>query len=214
MAPTKHLLKAIAVTAELTDTALSEMAARVMAQDLARYPDAWVMPALVRCRRELRGRLTLAEVLARLDDGRPGAEEAWALIPKDEATTSVWTDEMREAYAVCAPLLSEGDAVAARMAFKEAYLRNMQRARDEARPPVWTATLGQDPHGREAVLLEAATKKRLTLPYVKALLPPATNASPQLQAVVQTVVKEITTQNSLSNGDSTRHCHPKKSAAN
>ncbi|MGE5522594.1 MAG: hypothetical protein ACM3SS_02685 [Rhodospirillaceae bacterium] len=192
MAVSERLLQAIAVTAELTGTALSEVAARVMAQDLARYPEAWVFPALVRCRRELRSRMTLAEVLARIEDGRPGPEEAWALIPKDEAKTSVWTDEMREAYAACGPLLAEGDAVAARMAFKEAYAAAVQKARDAATPPTWTATLGHDPHGREHVLLEAVARGRLTLPYAQKLLPHLTNPTPQLQALIDAAPKRLT----------------------
>ena len=71
--PSKALLQAIAVTAELTGTQLSEGAARVLAADVAPYPEKQVMGALVRCRKELRGRLTVADIIARLDDGRPGA---------------------------------------------------------------------------------------------------------------------------------------------
>lgn len=179
---TEQLLQAIAVTAELTGTTLSEPAARVMAQDLARYPEQWVMAALVRCRREIKGRLTLSEILSRLDDGRPGMEEAWAMLPKDEAATAVWTDEMRDAYAVALPLLAD-DPIASRMAFKEAYLRNVQKARDEAKQPVWTATLGHDPHGREHVLLEAVAKGRLALPYAQRLLPHMDQLSPALLAL-------------------------------
>ena len=84
MKPSSKLNEAIAVTAELTGTVLSKVAAQVMAEDLARYPEAQVMGALTRCRRELKGRLTIADVISRLDDGRPGVEEAWAMLPKDE----------------------------------------------------------------------------------------------------------------------------------
>ena len=71
MQPTENLLKAIAVTAELTDTDLSESAARVMAEDLAVFPENQVLGALVKCRRELKGRLRIGDVIDRLDDGRP-----------------------------------------------------------------------------------------------------------------------------------------------
>ena len=75
------ILKAIAVTAELTGTELSEAALRVMAGDLDTYPEAAVLRALDRCRRELKTRLTLAAALERIEgqDGRPGADEAWAI---------------------------------------------------------------------------------------------------------------------------------------
>lgn len=177
--PSEELLKAIAVTAELTGTQLSAAAARVMADDLATYPEHQVMGALTRCRRELKGRLTVADVVSRLDDGRPGAEEAWAMLPKDEATTAVWTEEMTTAYGVAAPLIGE-DNVAARMAFKEAYLSAVTKARGEGRPVKWTATLGHDVHGREAVLREAVKHGRLFAEYVSALLPHRDDPAPSV----------------------------------
>jgi hypothetical protein len=72
MKASSRLSEAVAVTLELTGTTLSEVAARMMADDLARYPEQQVMGALTRCRRELKGRLTIADVISRLDDGRPG----------------------------------------------------------------------------------------------------------------------------------------------
>ena len=44
------ILKAVAVTAELTGTELSEAALRVMAGDLDAHPEAAVLRALDRCR--------------------------------------------------------------------------------------------------------------------------------------------------------------------
>ena len=87
----EDVLAAIAVCAELTGTVLSKPAARIFAQDLSTQPKPAVLRALERCRRELRGRLTLSDVLDRIamEDGRPGADEAWAMCPMDEATTAV-----------------------------------------------------------------------------------------------------------------------------
>ena len=56
----------IAAVAEITGTELSPQAIAMMAGDLAEHPSADVMEALTRCRRELKGRLTLAEILERL----------------------------------------------------------------------------------------------------------------------------------------------------
>lgn len=165
------LLQAIAVTAELTGTQLSAPAARVLADDLSRYPEAQVMGALTRCRKEVRGRLTVAEIIARLDDGRPGPEEAWAMIPRDEAGTVVWTDEMREAYAVAVPLIEGGETIPARMAFLERYKALVQAARDSGKPARWEPSLGHDARGRERVLLDAAEMGRLTPEHVAMLLP-------------------------------------------
>lgn len=167
----KRLLEAIAVTAELTSTSLSEAAAKVMTADLAQYPEQQVLAALTRCRRELKGRLTIADVVTRLDDGRPGPEEAWAMLPRDEAVTVVWTEEMAQAMGVAQPLLNEGEIVPARMAFKEAYTKLVQDARDNRIPVKWTASLGHDTRGREHVLTQAAEMGRLTHEHVAGLLP-------------------------------------------
>lgn len=181
----EKLIQAIAVTCELTSTVLSEAAARVLATDLARYPEQQVLGALDRCRRELRSRLTLADVLQRLDDGRPGPEEAWAMIPRDESTSVVWTEEMAAAFGVALPLLAEGDHVAARMAFLERYRASVQQSRDRGEPPKWTPSLGLDPAGRESALIEAAEKGRLSAPHVAALLPYRGEPHPRLLALLQ-----------------------------
>ena len=186
MKPGAELIKAIAVTAELTATPLSESAARVMASDLAQYPLQQVLGALTRCRRELRPRsLTIEAVLTRLDDGRPGPEQAWAMMPRSEADSVVWTEEMCQAHAVAKPLLDEGDQVAARMAFAEAYRRMIQAARDAGAPVHWTPSLGHDPHGRESVLLEAVRLGRLTQTHVAGLLPLRDEPNPAVTAMVE-----------------------------
>lgn len=171
MQATKSLLQAIAVTAELTNTQLSEGAARVMAEDLARYPEPQVLEALTRCRRELKGRMTIADVLSRIDDGRPDPEEAWAMLPKDEAGSVVWTEEMARAFGAAYPLLRSGEPIPARMAFLERYRSEVRKARDKGVKVKWTPSLGQDVGGRESVLLEAAQLGRLPRDYVQGLLP-------------------------------------------
>ena len=166
-----EIVQALAVTCELTGTDLSEGASRAMAFDLSQYPEHQVLAALVRCRRECRHRLTLADVITRLEDGRPGPEEAWAMVPRDEASTVVWTDEIREAWGAALPILSDGDNIAARMVFLETYRKCVQRARDNRAEVNWTASLGHDPHGREAALRDAAERGRLPYEQVQKLIP-------------------------------------------
>ena len=169
--PSEQLIQAVAVTAELCGRTFTPAAAAVFVDDLARYPEAQVLGALRRCRREVRGILTVQDVLSRLDDGRPGAEEAWAMIPQDEAGSTVWTEEMAQAFGVARHLLNEGDRVGARMAFKEVYGRIVAQARDDGKPVAWTPSLGHDPIGREAALLDAVDRGRLDLGYAVALVP-------------------------------------------
>lgn len=109
-----------------------------------------------------------ADIIAQIkgivaNDGRPGAEEAWAmsLRSRDEAVTVVWTAEMAEAMGVCQPLLAVGDEIGARMAFKETYTRLVTAAREARRAPAWAASLGFDAAGRESVLLPHVMAGRL-----------------------------------------------------
>lgn len=169
--PSPTLVQALAVCAELTNTDFSPAAARVLASDLAEYPEHQVLGALQRCRRELRGKLTIADIMLRLDDGRPGPEEAWAMMPKDEAASCVWTDEMCEAGAAAATLINTGELVQARMTFIEKYRSLMQLARDAKKPVRWWFSPGTDKDGRELALLDAAEKGRLKVEDVRHLLP-------------------------------------------
>lgn len=157
-----EVIKAVAVTAELCGRTFSEAAAGVFCDDLRGYQPQQVLRALARCRREVKGVLTTSDVISRIDDGRPGVEEAWALLPASEEATVVWTDEMSEAHAIATPLLNAGDRVAARMAFKEAYTRLVANARDEAKPTRWTASLGGDLEARKRALAVAVEDGRLS----------------------------------------------------
>jgi hypothetical protein len=100
-----------------------------------------------------------ADVIAQIkgigdDDGRPGAEEAWALVQRarDEAQTIVWTAEMAEAHGVARSLLAIRDEVGARMAFKETYQRLLAEARERRVPAIWTVSQGHDPQLRESAI--------------------------------------------------------------
>lgn len=171
------VLKAIAATAELTGTELSEAALLVFEADLDGYPEADVLAALTRCRRELRGRLTIADVLDRMSTvgGHPTANEAWAMVlaSLDESETVVWTDQVAEAAAVARPILEAGDEVGARMAFRDAYERIVRERADE---PRWFPSLGSDAVRREAALDRAVADGRLRREHVDGLLPPPINA--------------------------------------
>lgn len=175
LAPSIAMLEALAVTAELTNTQLSTAAARVMASDLLPYPEDQVLGALARCRKELRGKLTVADIIQRLDDGRPGPEEAWSMLPIDEDSTAVWTEEMSGAWGVALPLLEERDRIAARMAFLESYRTRVQRARDAGVPVKWTVSLGHAPHARQVALATAIAAGRITMQRAETMgwLPPS-----------------------------------------
>ena len=121
------VLKAIAVTAQLTSTELSEAALEVFEADLSGYSEEQILAALTRCRRELSGRLTVSAVIDRIScaGGHQTANEAWGVVmaSADESDTVIWTDQIAEAAGIARPILDAGDEVGARMAFRDAYER-------------------------------------------------------------------------------------------
>ncbi|MFZ1642573.1 MAG: hypothetical protein WAV07_14310 [Candidatus Contendobacter sp.] len=106
--------------------------------------------------------------------GHPGPDEAWGLLLRlvnDERETGVLTDEMRDGWAACQPILNLGDQVGARKCFIEVYQRHVQDARQQGLPARWTVTLGTDARLREARLKEAVEACRISADQVRALLP-------------------------------------------
>jgi hypothetical protein len=71
-----------------------------------------------------------------------GADEAWALALKsmDENETVIWTQQIADARAIALNVWNEGDKVAARMTFKDAYTRSIENAP----PPKWIICIGHD----------------------------------------------------------------------
>lgn len=152
-----RLVEMLVGTAEVIGDQISPNAAAFMAGDLSDYSLPALERALQACRRELKGRLSLAAVLERIDDGHPAPNEAWATAIRaaDEANTVVWTEQTRNAWAVALPLVDAGDKIAARQAFLEAYGREVKLAREVRATAVYVPSLGFDRDGREAALQQA-----------------------------------------------------------
>lgn len=156
---TQHdaIVKTLAVVCEVTGTEHSQAAKELIVKQLSQYPAKSVLLALERCAIDCRHRLTLADIVQRLVDGRPGAEEAWALMPKREEDAGTVTDEMSAAWGTACALYAS-DQVACRMAFREAYTREVQAARLEAKPVVWRVSPGFDKAATEGAAIEALRK--------------------------------------------------------
>jgi hypothetical protein len=185
LGPSETLLEAIVLTSEVCGRTLSRAAAAMLAQDLADFDEAAILGALARCRMELQGPLRATDIVARLDDGRPGVDEAWAMMPRSEAASVVWTDEMARAWGEAAGLLAAGDVAGARKAFNEAYLKAVLEARLARKPVRWMPSLGSDPAERESVLADALKKQRLSLEHVAKLLP---------EGSISTEIRQLTTR--------------------
>jgi len=158
------LASAIIATAEAMGQEMNPGTAAMMAEDLCAYSVPVVRAALKACRLEVKGRLSMADILQRVQaaDGRPGKDEAWsiALSAGDESETVVMTAEIRQAMVAAQPILSRRDVVGARMAFNSAYERLVFAARAEANPTTWSVSLGLDP-GRRVTAIESAVRMQL-----------------------------------------------------
>lgn len=185
------LASALSATAELCGHAISDAAANLLAHDLADFHEPAVMEALGRCRLEYRGMLNIGEILARIDDGRPTAAEAWEMMPHSEADSVVWTREMAQAWGQAAPLLQEGDSMTARQLFQENYTQAVLLARCKREPVSWMPSLGTDPVQREQVLREAVQKERLPVSYVEQLLPYRSLSPQARQLLTQLHIKNV-----------------------
>lgn len=181
------LLEALAVVCELTGTEWSKPTIKVIEQELSAYPIQDVQLALRRCQTELKGRVTLADILDRIPSQHPGVEEAWGLVAKvikNEQVSICWTDEMRTAYGAAAPLAA--DLIAARMAFREVYVKELSGARANRQLPSWSVSLGYDPTMRDECIREAARRNLISQVTAAKLLahdPPTAEAVKLLEAM-------------------------------
>lgn len=194
------LLKAIAVTAELTGTELSEHGLEALEQKLKRYPLPCVFAALDRCQEE-GSRLTLHAVKTWLEeaDGRPRADEAWAIAFEsfDEDLTVVLTAEMSKALYLIRPLLAAKDKIAARRAFIEIYERFVRKAREQSEGVEWNVQLGRDRYHREEAILAAIEHGKLNRHQVAHLIPiPNFDVADLLEYTAKTETKDLTTRHS------------------
>lgn len=148
---------------------MSDIGIKTIAHDLKDYEPQAVGVALIRCRKELR-RISLADIICRIPGEHPGPEEAWGLVAKvlnDENPSIAWTEPMRLAYGAAYNLAA--DPIAARMAFKEAYVRHISEARALGERPTWEPSLGHDPGGRDDAMQQAQSLNLLANQSLKQL---------------------------------------------
>lgn len=165
--------------AQIYDRRIDKAAALIFLDDLEGYSDQEILAALARCRKEMRTFPTVADVIARIDDGHPGVEEAWALVPKSEMESACWTPEIREAYFRGAHALMS-DPIAARMAFKETYTKILAESKARKKRATWELSLGQDVQGRKAIAVKAIDRGLLPASDVQHLLEDNSSTSPEL----------------------------------
>lgn len=185
----QEIIKALAIAAEVCGSRMSEAGAAVFVSELSNYPKGAVLLAIQRCMRECKGFLSLADVISRIDDGRPSADEAWGIIPKSEHDTAVCTREMMRAMSGIADMI-ENDPIPGRMAFKAAYERELREARAAGAKTDWEITLGWDQLGRSGPVLDALSKGRITQEQAVAAI--GHIPDPAQEALTSATVRSIT----------------------
>lgn len=176
----KRFAAALAGAAEIYGKGVSESAAEIWFAALRDVTiDAYEAAMMRHMRDPDTGRFMPrpADIIAQIrgagaNDGRPEADEAFALVPKGEQDTAVWTAEMATAWYAGACDLYHTDRVGARMAFRASYDRAVRVARETGVPVKWAVTLGLDPRGREEPVRKAVADGRLPPSAVLLLVGP------------------------------------------
>ena len=168
MSSYQPLTAMIAQASEVIGRTLSAEAIALMTARLEREDRALVNKALMRCMDECKGRFALADILDRMP-GRPiGSDAAWELAMR--------LDVGNEDATVVAPLAilnafphglwRQGDKVAARMAFKEAFPYALETCGMD-----YSVSMGLDPAGRETPIMDALRLNVISNRTAERLLP-------------------------------------------
>ncbi|WP_018935674.1 MULTISPECIES: hypothetical protein [unclassified Thioalkalivibrio] len=168
-------------TMEFYDKTVSDGALRMWWATLEKHPIEEVRAGLqAHLQDPDRGRWAPkpADVIAHIESRQasqwPESDEAWstALRAMDENDTVIWNDEIAAAWGIARPIAEAGDEVGARMAFREAYRREVRAALEEGRSPRVRVSAGHDPDLRRDAITHAEERGLITHDQAKNLLPP------------------------------------------
>jgi hypothetical protein len=172
----EQILTLLQLTADAMGSELKPATLALIAHDLEPYALPTIATALARCRAEVGARFTQSVVMERVRgaDGRPGPNEAWAMVLKarDEDETVVWCQEMEMGWWAAVEILRNGDRFGARLAFIDAYTRHVSEARISGKPAKWTVSPGRDPELRRLAVEQACAEGLLAQDQARMLAPP------------------------------------------
>ena len=151
----------LAIQYEMNGQVASERVITYMLKQLDPYGFEPVMTALDKLGKESSFKINLAEIIKRIDDGRPSAQLAWSQCPMNEEDSAVLTEDQREALSCVSHLLYCGDPIPARMAFIEKYNTLVEIARANAVPVKYVLSAGINAQMRIDVAKAAVEDGRL-----------------------------------------------------
>ena len=164
----EKIAELIDATAEILGSQIKPQIIKIMCDDLSDYEFNDIQTALTACRREVKGRLSLKDIIDRLPkkaDELPSADEAWGLVHDfdNEQKTIIAPTIAFEAGRCGAFNLISTDKVAARMAFKEAYNRLIPNYKGKSIR--YEVSLSDDKEERRTALIQAVEDGRITKQY-------------------------------------------------
>lgn len=135
-----------------------------------------------------------AERVFAVNDGRPTAEQAWAIaiVAVDPDATVVWTEETAQAWSCVSCFYTDGrvsstDEYNASRAFKDTYDRLVSENRANRVQAKWTASLGDDKDLRQQAVEQALSKNLIKHSQAKHWLPNHTASDGAYAAIKSTV---------------------------
>lgn len=160
----------------VNNQALSDFALDVFLEDVDGYSFFDVMTAIRNARKQAKGRISIGDIMQQMqnNDGRPSAEEAWAMAIKslNENLTIALTKETQDALGCGAlELLNIGDKFNAGRAYIEKYNQLVTSARDKKVPISWFVSLGDDKDQRDNIVRQAYKEKKITKEQAEMILP-------------------------------------------
>jgi hypothetical protein len=156
---TQRIIQALAVSYEIMGQTMSETALEVMAKKLNKYPERAVLRAIDKAISEV-NYLKPADIISRIDDGRPSPEKAWQEVQHlTEDDAKVLTTEQNQAFCMVSTSLIDGDTsarITAKQTFISEYKKLCEESRDAGQPvQYYLARANRDYEGAKA--LEAVT---------------------------------------------------------
>lgn len=167
------IVDALMVAYEVMGREMSEAGAQMILRALDGFEFEAVMTAIKRTVSEAKF-ITPAEIISRVDDGRPDPEKAWSEVchyDPDDTYTECMTEEQSLARGACWHLLASGDKVAARMAFKEEYVKLCAENRLKKQPVKYVFQMGRNKDNRLEVVKQAILDGKITQKTALAKLP-------------------------------------------
>lgn len=172
MSMNERIAAALTVACEVTSTDWSKATMLAVMQDLREYSAEQVIEALNRCRKECKGRLSLAVILGFLDDGYPDANEAWAMVVDglkcEDMTLCLPVIAQQAVTSGVRTLWASNDKYAARQSFVAQYERLKANTVGKC---AWVIELGTDKNHAAMVIEDAVRSGKVSRQAALSILP-------------------------------------------